>query len=256
MEFTEEQIQRYSRHILLPEVGGAGQIRLRHSSVLLIGAGGLGSPVALYLAAAGVGRIGIIDNDRVELSNLQRQVVHGTADIGDLKVRSAAHTLTALNPDIHIETHELRLDRSEQAEKLIANYDLVCDGSDNFGTRYLVNDACVALGKTLVSAAVQRFEGQLMTWKPGCACACYRCLFPEQGQTEEGMSCSEAGVFGAVTGVMGTLQATEALKELLGIGDSMAGRLMMWDALAMRFNMIRTHPDPTCPACGGAAAKG
>ncbi|MGV4876700.1 HesA/MoeB/ThiF family protein [Acetobacter indonesiensis] len=249
LEFTEDEIQRYSRHILLPEVGGTGQAKLRASSVLIIGAGGLGAPVALYLAAAGVGRIGLVDDDSVELSNLQRQIVHVTDAVGALKVDSARARLEALNPEVTIETWSMRLG-AETVDDLVQRYDLVCDGCDNFSTRYLVNAACVRAGKPLVSAAVQRFEGQLSTFKPAEGGPCYHCLYPETDGVADGLSCGEAGVFGAVTGVMGTLQATEALKELLDIGTSLAGRLLMWDALATHFTTIALRRDPTCSVCG------
>lgn len=249
LDLTEAEIQRYSRHILLPEVGGVGQIRLRQASVLVIGAGGLGSPVACYLAAAGVGRIGLVDDDRVELSNLQRQILHTTERVGVLKVESAARALTALNPEVVVEPRALRLTESN-ARALVSRYDLVCDGSDNFATRYLVNEACVAERRTLVSAAVTRFDGQLSTFRPHIGGPCYECLFPRAVGEASAPSCGEAGIFGAVTGVLGTLQATEALKELLEIGESLAGRLLLWDALATRFSTIALARDPLCPVCG------
>jgi adenylyltransferase/sulfurtransferase len=255
LDFSEDEIRRYSRHILLQDVGGTGQARLRAASVLLVGAGGLGSPLALYLAAAGVGRIGIVDDDVVEISNLQRQIAHTTAAIGQAKVASAAERALAINPGLRVDRHRLRL-APENIMELIGQYDLVCDGTDNFPTRFLVSDACVLARRTLVSAAVLRFEGQLSVFKPHVAltegghCPCYRCLFPEA--PPEGMvpTCSEAGVLGAVTGVMGTLQATEVLKEILGIGDTLAGRLLIWDALASRFRTVRLKADPHCIACG------
>ncbi|MDG6093577.1 molybdopterin-synthase adenylyltransferase MoeB [Acetobacter sp. AN02] len=250
MQLNEDQITRYSRHILLPEVGGTGQEKLLSSSVLIIGAGGLGSPVALYLAAAGVGRLGLADDDHVDLSNLQRQILHTTARVGDKKTDSARDAITALNSDVRLDLIPHRLTDPAELRRLIRSYDIVCDGSDNFTTRYLVSDACVAEGKSLISAAVRRFEGQLMAWKPGTGCGCYRCIFPERDGTEGELTCSEAGVFGAVTGVMGTLQASETLKELLGIGETMAGHLLMWDALDMRFTTLQTRRDPDCPACG------
>jgi molybdopterin-synthase adenylyltransferase len=252
IDFTEDEIQRYSRHILLPEVGGTGQARLKASRVLVVGAGGLGSPLILYLAAAGVGTIGVIDADTVELSNLQRQVIHTTDRIGVPKVASAQTASAAINPLVRIEAHQGRIDASN-ALALVQDYDLVCDGTDNFTTRFLVSDACVLAKKTLVSAAVLRFEGQLSVFKPHQGGPCYRCLYPEPPPPGVVPTCSEAGVFGAVTGVMGTLQATEALKELLGIGDSLAGRLLVWDALATRFRTIKLRPDPSCAACGPAA---
>jgi adenylyltransferase/sulfurtransferase len=249
LDFTEDEIQRYSRHILLPEVGGTGQARLKAARVLVVGAGGLGSPLLLYLAAAGVGTIGVIDADVVELSNLQRQVAHTTDRIGLSKTASAATAAAAINPGVTIEAHQARLDASN-ALPLVGSYDLVCDGTDNFSTRFLVSDACVLAKKTLVSAAVLRFEGQLSVFKPHEGGPCYRCLYPEPPPPGVVPTCSEAGVFGAVTGVMGTLQATEVLKEILGIGDTMSGRLLVWDALAARFRTIKLRPDPDCTACG------
>nr|WP_298794617.1 molybdopterin-synthase adenylyltransferase MoeB [uncultured Acetobacter sp.] len=248
-DFTEDEIQRYSRHILLPEVGGTGQAALKAASVLVVGAGGLGSPAALYLAAAGVGRIGLVDDDAVELSNLQRQILHTTQAVGTPKVDSARARLEALNPDITVETWPMRL-TAENVDALVQQYDVVCDGCDNFATRYLVNAACVRAGRPLVSAAVQRFEGQLSTFHPARGGPCYHCLYPQTDGMAQGLTCGEAGVFGAVTGVMGTLQATEALKELLGLGTSLAGRLLMWDALSTRFTTITLQRDPTCPVCG------
>ena len=247
LEFTEDEITRYSRNILLSEIGGTGQAKLRAARVLVVGAGGLGCPLVLYLAAAGIGAIGVVDDDTVDLSNLQRQIAHTTARIGEAKVRSLAETVAALNPDTRLELHPVKL-TAANAAALVAGYDLVCDGSDNFPTRYLLNDACVLAGKTLISAAVLRFDGQLATFKPGGPC--YRCLYPEAPPPGTVPSCGEAGVLGAVTGVMGTLQAAEALKEILGVGDSLAGRLLIWDALGARFQTIRLPRDPACPACG------
>jgi len=248
-DFTEAEIERYSRHILLREVGGAGQARLRSASVLVVGAGGLGSPLVLYLAAAGVGRIGIIDDDVVELSNLQRQIAHGVKSLGEPKVASAARAASAINPDSVIETRQARLTAANVMD-LIAGYDLVCDGTDNFATRLLVSDACVLARKTLVSAAVTRFDGQLATFKPHAGGPCYRCFVPEAPPPGLVPSCSEAGVFGAVVGVMGSLQATEAIKEILGIGISLAGSLVLYEALATRFHTIKLLKDPECPSCG------
>ncbi len=247
LDFSEDELQRYSRHILLGEVGATGQARLRAASVLIIGAGGLGSPLLLYLAAAGVGRIGLIDDDRVELSNLQRQIAHATARLGMAKTRSAAAAARALNPLVTVVEHDFRL-TAENALALVADYDIVCDGSDNFGTRFLVADACVLARRILVSAAVLRFEGQLAVFRPDGPC--YRCLYPEPPPPGLAPSCSEAGVLGAVTGVMGTLQATEVLKEITGIGESLAGRLLLWDALATRFRTITLRRDPDCALCG------
>ena len=251
LNFSEDEITRYSRHILLQEVGGEGQARLRAARVLVIGAGGLGSPLLLYLAAAGVGTIGLIDDDVVELSNLQRQVAHTTDRIGAAKVQSAAAAARAINPAVVVETHQTRL-TAANALALVAAYDLVCDGSDNFATRFLVADACVLARRTLVSAAVLRFDGQLSTFKPHTdpAGPCYRCLYPEPPPDGLVPSCSEAGILGAVTGVMGTLQATEVLKEIMGIGEGLSGRLLIWDALAARVRTVRLRRDPACPLCG------
>ena len=248
-EFSEAEIQRYSRHILLDQVGGTGQARLRAASVLLIGAGGLGSPLALYLAAAGIGRIGIVDDDVVELSNLQRQIAHTMADLGTAKANSAAAAARAINPEVTIDIHPTRL-APANALDLIAGYDIICDGSDNFPTRFLVADTCLRARRTLVSAAVLRFEGQLSTFKPHAGGPCYRCLYPEAPPDGLVPSCAEAGVLGAVTGVMGTLQATEVLKEVLGVGTGLSGRLLIWDALDARFRTITFNRDPACPACG------
>ncbi len=255
LDFTEDEIRRYSRHILLAEVGGTGQARLKAARVLVVGAGGLGSPLLLYLAAAGVGTIGVVDDDRVELSNLQRQIAHTTASIGVAKARAAAAAARAINPLVRVDVHETRL-TADNALDLIGGYDLVCDGTDNFASRYLVADACVLARRTLVSAAVLRFEGQLSTFKPhaGPDAPCYRCLYPEPPPPGLVPTCSEAGVLGAVTGVMGTLQATEALKEIIGIGDSLAGRLVIWDALATRFTTVRLKRDPHCRLCGADPA--
>jgi adenylyltransferase/sulfurtransferase len=255
LDFSEDEIRRFSRHILLQEVGGTGQARLRDARVLVVGAGGLGSPLLLYLAAAGIGTIGLVDDDVVEISNLQRQIAHTTAGIGRPKVDSAAAAARAINPGTSVVPHRTRLTPANALD-LIAGYDIVCDGTDNFSTRFLVSDACVLARRTLVSAAVLRFEGQLSVYKPHAAdhFPCYRCLFPEP--PPEGMvpSCSEAGVLGAVTGVMGTLQATEVLKEILGLGDTLAGRLLVWDALATRFRTIGLKRDPHCPSCGANAS--
>jgi molybdopterin-synthase adenylyltransferase len=255
LDFREDEIRRYSRHILLDKVGGAGQARLKAASVLIVGAGGLGSPLLLYLAAAGVGRIGIIDDDEVDISNLQRQIAHTTASVGRAKVYSAATAARALNPGSTIEPYQLRLAPSNALE-LLDKYDIICDGTDNFVSRFLIADACVLARKTLVSAAVLRFEGQLSVFKPhltlpeGGHYPCYRCLYPEPPPAGTVPTCAEAGVLGAVTGVMGTLQATEVLKEIMGIGDTMAGRLLVWDALGTRFRSIRLRADPNCAACG------
>jgi molybdopterin/thiamine biosynthesis adenylyltransferase len=237
---TESEIARYKRHLLLKEVGGQGQQKLKDSRVLVIGAGGLGSPLLLYLAAAGVGLIGVVDDDEVSLDNLQRQIVHGTPDIGILKTDSADQALARLNPDIQIRRHATRLD-AHNAREIIAQYDIVADGSDNFATRYLVNDACWFEQRPLVTAALGPFDGQLTTFRSfetdssGIPRPNYRCLFPEPPPPGTVAPCAEAGILGAVAGVMGTLQALEVLKELLGIGEGLVGRLLIYDARACRF---------------------
>lgn len=251
--FTEEEIQRYSRHILLDEVGGAGQARLRAASVLIVGAGGLGSPVALYLAAAGIGRIGIADDDVVELSNLQRQIAHTSADLGRRKACSAAEAAGAINPLIQVVPHAVRV-TDGSVDGLIAGYDLVCDGTDNFASRAMLAEACWRAGKTLVSGAVLRFEGQVATF--AAATPCYRCLYPEPPPADAITSCGEAGVLGAVTGVIGTLQALEIVKNILSLGETLAGRLLIWDALAMQFRIVNLRRDPDCPLCGDGAGAG
>ena len=256
-DFTEEEIARYARHILLEEVGGTGQARLRSASVLIAGAGGLGSPLALYLAAAGIGTIGIVDDDTVELSNLQRQIAHTTARLGTSKISSAAASAASLNPLVRIVQHQLRI-TADNAPALLAPYDIVCDGTDNFAARYALADAAWRGGKTLVSAAILRFEGQMSTFRPGrnaagAANPCYRCLYAAPPPPGLVPSCAQAGVLGPVTGVMGTLQATEVLKEVLAIGQGLAGRLLTWDALAMRFRLIALPADPACAFCGQQA---
>ena len=243
--------ERYSRHLLLPEVGEAGQLKLQASRVLLIGAGGLGSPAAFYLAAAGVGQLRIADDDVIDRSNLQRQILHTDARIGEPKVVSAEATLSALNPRTRIEAVAERV-TSANVERLLDGVDLVLDGADNFPVRYLLNDACVKLGIPLVYGAVQRFEGQVSVFDAGRQrgqAPCYRCLFPEPPAPEFAPNCSEAGVLGVLPGVIGLLQATEAIKLLLGIGESLAGRLLQFDALAMRFREFRVEADPQCPVC-------
>jgi len=244
-------LERYSRHLRLPEVGEAGQRRLGASSILLVGAGGLGSPAGLYLAAAGVGRIGIVDDDRVERSNLQRQVLHADARVGMAKVESARVAINALNPRVQVEAHQQRLD-ADSVESLLLRYDLVIDGADNFPTRYLLSDACVQLGKPLVYGAVQRFEGQLGVFDAGRRrgqSPCYRCLFPHPPPPEAAPNCAEAGVLGVLPGIIGLLQATEAIKLLLALGESLDGRLLHVDALSMRFRETRLRPDPDCAVC-------
>lgn len=246
--FTEEQIRRYSRQIILPQVGGTGQRKLLASKVLLIGAGGLGSPAGLYLAAAGVGALGFVDSDVVDLSNLHRQILHGTSDVGRPKTESAAETIRALNPDVRIILHQERL-TSENGLEILSQYDVVVDGSDNFPTKYLANDACVLLGKPLVLGAVFQFEGQVSVFLPGDG-PCYRCLFPSPPPPGAVPSCQEAGVFGAVPGVIGCIQATETIKLLLGIGETLAGRLLIFDALSLEFLEIEVKREPGCPVCG------
>ena len=250
-EITDDQLLRYARHIILDEVGEEGQLRLLNSRVLVVGAGGLGSPVLLYLAAAGVGTLGVIDFDTVDISNLQRQIIHATDRVGALKVASATQTIQAVNPEIVVHEHTMRLD-AQNAAGLIAQYDLVTDGSDNFETRYLLNDACHFAGKTLVAGALQRFEGQLSTFKShlGGDNPCYRCLFPTPPPPGSTPRCETAGIFGSIAGVIGTMQATEILKELLGLGDSLSGSLVLYDALGTNFRKIRVPPDPNCALCG------
>ena len=249
-ELSGEERSRYARHLMLPEVGQAGQERLKAASVLCVGAGGLGSPLLLYLAAAGVGRIGIVDGDVVELSNLQRQVIHGMDWLGQSKGRSAAHRLQKMNPLCQVELHEQMLDR-ENALELIASYDLVCDGSDNFPTRYLVNDACVLQGKPLIYGSVQRFDGQASVFNRTPESPNYRDLLPEPPPVEQVPSCAEAGVMGVMPGLIGLIQATEAIKLITGIGRSLDGRLLVVDALTMRFRELTLRRDPDRPAIDG-----
>lgn len=245
--FTEEQIKRYSRHIILPQVGGKGQRKLLEAKVLLVGAGGLGSPAAMYLAAAGVGRLGIVDFDRVDLSNLQRQILHGVSDLGRLKTISAAETLHEINPDVEVIQYQERLS-SENIMDIIGGYDMVVDGCDNFPTRYLVNDACVLAGKPNVHGSIFLFEGQLSVFLPGKGC--YRCLFPEPPPPGAVPSCQEAGVLGVLPGIVGTIQAAEAIKLILGIGTSLNGHLLLFDALDMSFQKVKLRRNPHCAICG------
>ncbi|RMA97030.1 molybdopterin-synthase adenylyltransferase MoeB [Hydrogenothermus marinus] len=249
-QFTEEQIKRYSRHIILPEVGGKGQQKLLNSKVLVIGAGGLGSPSLYYLAAAGVGTIGVVDFDVVDFSNLQRQIVHDTSRVGMPKVESAKKTLEALNPDVKVVAYNEKIHKGNVLD-IIKDYDIVLDGSDNFPTRFLVNDACFFLGKPLVSAAILRFEGQLTTfdYRNKEESPCYRCLFPEPPPPGLVPSCQEAGLLGVVGGIMGTLQANEALKLILDIGEPLIGKLLTFDALTTEFNIVKLRKDPKCPLC-------
>lgn len=255
-DLTDTQFHRYARHLALDEIGEDGQLRLLAASVLVVGAGGLGSPLLLYLAAAGIGRIGVVDDDRVELSNLQRQIIHAEAALGSLKVDSAATSLAALDPAIVVERHALRLG-PDTVDALVAGYDIIVDGSDNFATRYLLNDCCVRQRKTLVSAALMRFEGQLSTFKPhaGAEHPCYRCVFPEPPPPDLVPRCVEVGVLGVTAGVLGTLQATEVVKELLGLGSSLSGTLLLYDALAARFDRIRVARDPHCACCGAPVVR-
>jgi molybdopterin/thiamine biosynthesis adenylyltransferase/rhodanese-related sulfurtransferase len=250
---TAEQKQRYSRHLLIPEVGAAGQARLLGSKALLIGAGGLGSPASLYLAAAGVGTIGIVDFDIVDVSNLQRQIVHTTDRVGERKVESARKSINALNPEIKVVAHEEML-VAENVERIIAGYDVILDGTDTFETRYILNDAAVAAGIPVVHASVFRFEGQLTTFVPFEG-PCYRCLYPTPPPPELAPGCSVAGVLGVVPGILGMLQANEALKVLLGIGNTLAGRLLLFDALETEFTELKLRRDPNCPVCSDAAVE-
>jgi len=254
VRLSDAQRARYSRHLMIPEVGEAGQAKLLKSKVLLIGAGGLGSPSALYLAAAGVGRIGIIDDDVVDESNLQRQILHSTDRIGMPKTESAKKTLNALNPEVVVDEHRVRLNR-DNALELFSKYDLIVDGSDNFGTRYLVNDACVLLQKPNVHGSIFRFDGQATTFVPGGGRPCYRCLFPEPPPPELAPSCQEAGVLGVLPGIIGLIQAVEAVKLILGRGEPLVGRLLLYDALEQKFREVKYVRDPLCPACGDHGMK-
>jgi len=245
---TPSELRRYGRHLLLPELGLAGQQRLKASSVMVVGAGGLGSPAAIYLATAGVGRIGLVDFDTVDATNLHRQILHGTADVGRSKLDSARDHLTDLNPEVALETHEARL-TSENALDLLGRYDVVLDGTDNFATRYLVNDACALLARPNVHGSVFRFEGQVSVFDARTG-PCYRCLYPDPPPPGLVPSCAEGGVLGVLPGVIGVLQAIEALKLLLGIGDPLIGRLLVFDALGMEFRELRLRKDPGCPLCG------
>jgi sulfur-carrier protein adenylyltransferase/sulfurtransferase len=250
---SAEQKNRYSRHLLIPEVGSAGQAKLLGSKALLIGAGGLGSPAALYLAAAGVGTIGIVDFDIVDVSNLQRQIIHTTDRVGERKVESAKRSINALNPEIDVVAHEEML-VAENVERIIAGYDVILDGTDTFETRYILNDAAVAAGIPVVHASVFRFEGQLTTFVPYEG-PCYRCLYPTPPPPELAPGCSVAGVLGVVPGILGLLQANEALKVLLGIGTTLAGRLLLFDALETEFTELKLRRDPACPVCSDAAVQ-
>jgi molybdopterin/thiamine biosynthesis adenylyltransferase len=250
-DLTEPQIRRYARHIVLAEIGGVGQARLIAARVLVVGAGGLGAPLLQYLAAAGIGTMGVIDSDKVDLSNLQRQVIHRTADIGVSKVESAQRALADINPEVHVQAHDERL-TPLNAERILANYDIVADGSDNFATRYLLNDVCYRLKKILVSAAILRFDGQISTYKAyeGAGHPCLRCIFPAAPSEEAVPSCAQAGVLGALAGTLGALQATEVVKEILGIGRSLSGTLLLYDALNASFETLAITKRLDCPTCG------
>jgi molybdopterin-synthase adenylyltransferase len=254
IRLTPEEIERYSRQIMIPDLGGKGQIRLRQGKVLVVGAGGLGCPAAFYLAAAGVGALGIVDGDRVELSNLQRQILHATSDIGREKVDSAKEKLSRLNPDIKIQTYPVRLDADNAAE-IFASYDFIVDGSDNFATKFLVNDVAVVLGKPFSHAGIARFQGQTMTVVPHKS-ACYRCVFQEPPAPGEIMNCQQAGILGAVAGTIGSIQATEAIKHLAGMDeDLLVDRLLSYDAKTTRFREIEVRRNPACGACGEKAER-
>ncbi len=249
MRFSEAQIHRYSRQMILPGFGGKSQKKLAEAKVFVMGAGGLGSPAAIYLAAAGVGTIGLGDFDRVELHNLQRQILHRTVDVGLLKVDSGKKSLESLNPEVQVQVYSERI-TSANIREIIKDYHLVLDGSDNFPTRFLVNDACFFEKKTLISGAILRFDGQLSTFKPHAGGPCYRCLLPEPPPPGTVPSCQEAGILGAVAGTIGVLQANEALKEILGIGKSMVGRLLLFNALALSFEVVEFQHNPHCSLCG------
>jgi adenylyltransferase/sulfurtransferase len=251
-DFTEEQVHRYARHIILPEVGGQGQRRLLDARVLVVGAGGLGSPAALYLAAAGVGTIGLLDFDEVDITNLQRQILHGTKDLGRRKTESGAERLADLNPGIDVIAIDERLD-STNALRVLEGFDVVLDGSDNFPTRYLLNDACHLLKTPLVSGAIFQFEGQVTTFDPrDDTSPCYRCLFPSPPPPGSVPNCAQAGVFGVLAGTIGTIQATEAVKLVCGIGNPLVGRLLLYDSLELRFSQVRVNRDEKCPLCGSS----
>jgi molybdopterin/thiamine biosynthesis adenylyltransferase len=248
-DFTEEQVLRYARHIILPNIGGGGQRKLMDSRVLVIGAGGLGSPAAMYLAAAGVGTLGLVDFDRVDLSNLQRQLLHDTDDVGRAKVESGAERLRSLNPNVDLIAHDVAL-TSENAFEILEPYDVIVDGSDNFPVRYLVNDATQMLGKPLVYGSIYQFEGQASVFLPGPETPCYRCLFPNPPPPGTVPSCAEAGVFGVLPGIIGSIQAVEAIKLVVGVGEPLVGKLLLFDALGMEFTTVRLKWDPDCPVCG------
>jgi molybdopterin/thiamine biosynthesis adenylyltransferase/rhodanese-related sulfurtransferase len=249
MELNSDELRRYARHIILPEIGLEGQKKIRTASVLCIGAGGLGSPIALYLAAAGIGKLGIVDFDSVDLSNLQRQVLHGTADVGRPKIDSARKAVKRLNPNVEVAAHEVRL-TSDNALDILRPYHVVVDGTDNFPTRYLTNDACVLLKKPNVYGSIFRFEGQASVFAPHLGGPCYRCLYPEPPPPGAVPNCAEGGVLGVLPGIIGLIQATEILKLVLGIGTSLLNRLLLFDALEMKFRELKLRRDPECPLCG------
>ncbi len=249
MQLNNEEIRRYSRHLILPEVGLAGQKRIKATSVLCIGAGGLGSPIAMYLAAAGIGKIGIVDFDTVDYSNLQRQILHTDADVGRLKAESAKETIQGINPHCEVVIHNTRIS-SENALDLIRPYDIVVDGTDNFPTRYLTNDACVILKKPNVYGSIFRFEGQASVFAPHLGGPCYRCLYPEPPPPGMVPSCAEGGVLGVLPGIIGCIQTTEILKLALGKGNTLVGRLLLFNALDMKFRELKLRRDPQCPVCG------
>ena len=247
--FTEQQVLRSSRHIILPNIGAAGQRKLLDAKVLCVGAGGLGSPVAMYLAAAGVGTLGLLDFDRVDLTNLQRQLLHDTDDVGRPKVDSAAERIAGINPDVSVVKHDTIL-TSGNAFEILGQYDVIVDGTDNFPVRYLVNDATQMLGKPLAYGSIYQFDGQATVFMPGPETPCYRCLFPQPPPPGAVPSCSEAGVFGVLPGIIGSIQAVEAIKLITGAGESLVGRLLLVDALAMDFTTVKLRWDPECPVCG------
>jgi len=247
-DFTDEQIERYSRHIILPEVGGVGQRKMLDARVLMIGAGGLGSPAAYYLAAAGIGHLGIVDFDTVDLSNLQRQIIHSTERIGMLKTESAKKTISALNPDVNVTTYNERI-CSQNIKELFEGYDYIVDGSDNFATRFLINDACVLMNKVNIHGSIFRFEGQATVFDPKNG-PCYRCLYPEPPPPGLVPNCQEGGVLGVLAGIIGSIQAVETLKLVLGIGESLAGKLLIYDALNTEFRKLKLKRDVNCPVCG------
>src|ERR1041384_5270705 len=249
MQLNNDEIRRYSRHLILPEVGLSGQKKICSTSVLCIGAGGLGSPIAMYLAAAGIGKLGILDFDSVDFSNLQRQIIHGTADVGRPKTQSAKDTIHRINPNVEVVLHNTRIS-SENAMDLIRPYDIVVDGTDNFPTRYLTNDACVLLKKPNVYGSIFRFDGQASVFAPHLGGPCYRCLYPEPPPPGMVPSCAEGGVLGVLPGIVGTIQATEILKLALGKGSSLVGRLLLFTALDMKFRELKLRRDPQCPLCG------